>query len=370
MTRPTLPSNEDHLADASLSVARAPRRMTRRDIIALASLGLSALPLGALITACGANATPAASGASATTAPSGAVAPAGKLTIAYQPGIGYAQIILAKQGKWLEELLPKMEISYKVLSSGAAIRDGMIAGDIQVGSGGSGPFLVGWDAGVGWKLLSALNDMDLWLMVKDPRIKGLKDLTPADKVATPTPDSIQAVTLRKAALKDLGNAKALDTNIVTMAHPDGLQALISGQIAGHLTSPPFQFQEQDAGARRILGSYDLFGPNSFVGMYVIEKYYNANPAVMDALYQSIRRGTDLIKTDPDKAAQVLGADAGGSATADQYKKWMAAPGITYTTIPHAYVPVAQFMKDINLIKKAPTTWQDLVFDNLKKEQGS
>src|ERR687893_2686880 len=80
------------------------------------------------------------------------------MTIAYQPGIGYAQLLIIKQEGWLEEDLPETEITWEQLSSGSAIRDGMLAGDIQVGSGGVGPFLVGSSAVVDWKLLSALNE--------------------------------------------------------------------------------------------------------------------------------------------------------------------------------------------------------------------
>jgi NitT/TauT family transport system substrate-binding protein len=341
-----------------LTGATRQRRMSRRQLVSWAVRGLAASEVGALLSACA----PTSTGTGKT--------PTGRLTIAYQFGLGYAQLVLAKQGKWLEALLPGMDITYKLLPSGAAVRDAMLAGEVQIGSGAPGPFLVGWDAGIGWKLLSSLDDMDLWLMAKDPRIRGLKDFAPKDRIAVVSPDSIQAITLRKAAQRDLGNAHALDTNMVTLAHPDGLQALLSGQVAAHLTSPPFQFQEQDAGARRILGSYDLFGPSTFVAISVLATYHDANPAVMDALSRTIKRGTEMIAANPDQTAPILAADAGAGATAEQYLKWLTAPGIMYTTVPHGYAALAAFMKDSGMIKKAPGSWQDLVFDNLKQEKGS
>src|SRR5215204_6621702 len=79
---------------------------------------------------------------------------------------------------------------------------------------------------------------------------------------------MQAVVLRKGAQEQLGDAAALDDNLVAFTHPDGLQALLSDQISGHLTSPPFQFQEQDEGARPILKSFDLFGPHNFNSVFV------------------------------------------------------------------------------------------------------
>src|SRR4028119_1450248 len=98
------------------------------------------------------------------------------MTIAYQPGIGYAQLLIIKQEGWLEEDLPETEVAWEQLTTGAAVRDGMLAGDIPVGSGGTGPFLVGYSADTDWKVLSALNEMDLWLMVVDEQIHDLGDL--------------------------------------------------------------------------------------------------------------------------------------------------------------------------------------------------
>ena len=173
------------------------------------------------------------------------------MTIAYQPGIGYAQLLILKQEGWLEEDLPETEVAWEQLTTGAAVREGMLAGDIQVGSGGTGPFLVGYSSDVDWKVLSALNEMDLWLMVVDEQIQDLGDFRDGS-IAVPAPDSMQAVVLRKGAQEQLGDASALEDNIVALSHPDGLQALLNGEVSGHLTAPPFQFQEQDDGARPIL----------------------------------------------------------------------------------------------------------------------
>ena len=82
---------------------------------------------------------------------------------------------------------------------------------------GIAPFLLGWERGVGWKLLASLNQQDLWLVVKDPNIKSLKDFKPGMKIGLPAPDSIQAVTLRKGAQQELGNPQALDQSLLAIA---------------------------------------------------------------------------------------------------------------------------------------------------------
>ncbi len=288
----------------------------------------------------------------------------GQLNIAYQPGIGYAQLLIAKQEGWLEEELPGVKVKYQQLNSGSAIRDGMLAGDLQVGSGGVGPFLVGYDSGVDWKLLSALEEMDLWLMVVDEQLQSLEDFGDG-KIAMPAPDSIQSVVLRKGAKERLGDARALDSNIVALGHPEGLQSLLSGQIAGHLTSPPFQFQEEDEGARAILKSFDLFGPHTFNSVFVRQDYHDDNPEQMEALYGVIQRATELLRDDPARAAEILSAETGGETPAEEFEGYITREGVTYTTEPRGFVQFAEFMQEIELIDEAPESCEELVYENLE-----
>ena len=59
------------------------------------------------------------------------------VTIAYQPGVSYAPLIIMKNQKVLEKQFPKTKFTWKVLTSTAVIQDGIIAGEIQVGAGSS-----------------------------------------------------------------------------------------------------------------------------------------------------------------------------------------------------------------------------------------
>lgn len=277
------------------------------------------------------------------------------MVIAVQPGLGYAPLTILKQEGWLEEDLPEMEVSFQQLSSGSAIRDGMISGDIQVGAGGIGPLLIGWDRGVDWKVLSAMLDADLWLNVVDQRFQSLEDFEPgSDSIVMPAPDSIQSFVLRKGAQEQLGDASALDSSIVALSHPDGLQQLLSGQIQGHLTSPPFEFREVDEGARTILRSYDLFGQHTFNSVWVRQGYYEDNPEAMQTLYDNLQEAIELIKNDPDRVAEILSEEAGGETSAEQYKDWITREEvITYTNEPHGFLEYARFMQEIGSLESVP-----------------
>jgi len=293
------------------------------------------------------------------------------ITIAYQAGIGYAPLLVMKNAKTLETQFPKTKFTWRELSSGAAIQDGVISGDIQIAAGGVAPLIIGAAKGVDWKYIAAMDDADLWLMAKDPQYKTVKDFKPGGKIAMPSPTSIQAVVLRKAAEQQLGNANALDTNIVSFSHPDGLQALTSGQVAGHLTSPPFEFEEQQQGAHVVMRSYDVFGgPHTFNGVFATSKFYNSNTAFSQKLFADLQDAIQTINSNPDKAAQALSEESGGKVNSAQYKTWITNPAITYTVTPHSLMAFATFMQQSGLIKKAPGSWKDLVFPTLQNAQGS
>jgi NitT/TauT family transport system substrate-binding protein len=292
-----------------------------------------------------------------------------KVTIAYQPGIGYAPLIVLKAQHTLETQFPGTTFSWLVLSSGAAVTNGIISGDVQIGAGGVGPLIIAWDAGVDVKTIAPLDWGDLWLMAKDPAIKTIADLK-GKKIAMPGTTSIQAVVLRRMAQVKLGDAHALDSGIIAMDHPVAMQALLTGQIDAHLTSAPYQLQEKVRGAHVVARSYQYFGAHSFLGAWETSKFYAQYPAFSQKFYTDVQTAIALINKNPTQVSHLLQSDSGGIPSWRQYKQWLAASGLTFTTRPLGMMRFANFMNKIGLIKKMPASWQDLVFPPVYGTKGS
>jgi NitT/TauT family transport system substrate-binding protein len=292
-----------------------------------------------------------------------------KVTIAYQPGVGYAPLIMIKEQRLLEKRYPGTTFDWKLLPSATPITNGLVAGQIDLGAIGVGPLLFGWAGGTDWKYLAPLSEADLWLMVKDPSVKKLADLV-GKKIAMPSPLAIQGVILRKAASVKLGNARALDSSIVSLDHPAAMQALFSGQVSAHLASPPFEFQEQEGGARVLLRSYQFFGAHSFVGLTGTQKFYDRNTAFCDDVYKLVKAQDDLINSNPAKAAAIVAAEAGGSPTASEFRKWIVNPAVHFTTRPRGLMRFAAFMNQNGFLSRMPTGWTQLVFPPVYATKGS
>ena len=284
-----------------------------------------------------------------------------EVTIAYQPGLGYAPLLIAKEKGLVEDAMPDVKVTWQVLDSGAAIRDGVISGDVQIAASGAAPFLVGLDAGVEWKTLMAMDNMNLELMTTNDDVKSLADLE-GGKVAMPAPDSIQSVVLRKGADKELGDPKALDKAIVSLGHPEGLRGLVSGQIDAHLTAPPFQAQEAAEGARPLLDSYDLFGEHTFNSLYATDAFVGGNTEFVDAFTGAIAEATALLNDNPKQAAQLLADEAGADADPAALLEQITADDVTFTNTPVGFGEIASFMAEIDMIGKEPSS-DDMFFDN-------
>lgn len=306
--------------------------------------------LASFVSACGSS----AGNASGSGAPS-------SFTIVYQPGLGAVTFITLKLQKTLDKQFPNTNFQWKIVNSGSAVREAVLSNQGQLGTLGISPFLVGWDKGMDWRVLLATSRSDTWLVAKNPRIKTLKDFGPNDKIGVVAPDAQQAIVLRKAAQQQLGNAHALDKNIVAISSADGEQALLSGQIAANFAGSPFQDSEVAAGGHIVLHSNQPFGP---VGTGVIalpQSIYNQYPAFSKAVYKDLLDASAYVASHHDQAAQYLAQDAGsgGSGTVGQFKTLLDSNDLTFETTPSGLLAYAQFMQSIGLISRVPASVNDL-----------
>ncbi|HEV8676889.1 MAG TPA: ABC transporter substrate-binding protein [Methylomirabilota bacterium] len=289
------------------------------------------------------------------------------LRIVKQPGLGYLQLIVMREQKLLEKRLPGVELEWRQLTSGPVIRDAMVAGQLDIGSGGLGPFIQAIDKGLDWRTLGALNEMPVFLNCARPEIKSLKDVKPTDRIAMPAIGSIQHVVLQMQAERELGNPKALNQQIVAMAHPDATAAILSKrEITCHLSSPPFQYEQlRDPGIHKVFDSYQAAGgPHTFNLTWASEKWAKANPRLVQGFVDALREATDFISEKPAEAARIYVTSEKAKSTPEEILQIMKQEGIRYTMTPAGLVKFAGFMQKIAMIKTVPGSWKEYAFEHL------
>jgi NitT/TauT family transport system substrate-binding protein len=312
-------------------------------------------------------------------------ADASELRVARQFGLGYIQFDVMEHGKLIEKHakaagLGDIKVTWATFRSSDVMNDALISGTIDFASvGGPGLALI-WAktrGNIDVRGAAGLNQMPLYLNTRNPDVKSIRDFTPKDKIALPAIKvAVQAIILQMAAAKEWGDKEyaKLDPLTVSMAHPDGLAALLSGQseITAHFTSPPFQYRElEKPGIRTILNSFDVIGgPMSFNAVVATAKFQKANPKLYDAFVAALAEATDTINKDKRAAATLFKEVRKDPTSVDDLVKMMEAPGVAFTLVPTGFEKIAAFMHGVGTIKVKPASWKDMFFANAHGMPGS
>ncbi|HTY66969.1 MAG TPA: ABC transporter substrate-binding protein [Alphaproteobacteria bacterium] len=306
-----------------------------------------------------------------------------QIRIAKQYGISYLPLEVMEARHLIETRakaagLGDVKVEWSQLSSGAPMNDALLSGNLDVVSGGVGPMLTIWAKTKGnynVKAVASINSMPLYLNTVNPKVTTLKDFTAADRIALPAVKvSIQAVTLAMAAEQQLGKADALDSLEVSMAHPDGMAAMMSGksEITAHFTSAPFMYQElEDKRVRRVLNSYDVLGGHStFNLVWTTSKFHDQNPKLYGAFFAALDDAMGFINGDKKAAAELWIAAEHSKLALPFVQRILDDPENVYTTVPQNVMKYATFMHKTGAIREMPAAWTDVFFPEIKGKAGS
>lgn len=292
-----------------------------------------------------------------------------ELKIAGQFGLVYAPLMVAKARGIFERY--GIKPVWKEYGSGGAVREALISGEVDVGFMGIPPFLIGWDKGCDWKIACGFVIIPIGLVTNDPNIKSLKDFKPEDKIAVPSPGSVQHILLAMAAEKELGSPTALDNNIVAMAHPDGAAALISKKgIKAHFTTPPYLFEElSQPGCHLVIDDVAIFGhPFNFNVGVTTQRFYDRRPVVYSCFVNAIGEAMAWINNNKEAAAELLAPEFG--LTPERTLAYLNWEGMNYTSAPYGLMGFGEFMARAGYIKRAPASLTEIAFDNVLAIVGS
>ena len=326
----------------------------------------------------------AALAATAAVALSGPAAAEGTIRIAEQFGIGYLPLHVMRHQQLIEKQGKAQGLDIKVewaqFSGGPAMNDALLSDSVDLASGGVGPLLTIWDrtkGSVNVKAIGALNSMPLFLNTSNPNVKSIKDFTDKDKIALPAVKvSVQARTLQMAAEQAFGEGKfdVMDRFTVSLPHPDATAALLSGgsEITGHLSSPPFQYQQlENPKIRKVLSSYDVLGgPHTFNLIWSKDTFRTKNPKTYAAFVAALKEAMELINKDHGMAAAAYLAINKGDLDKGFVEKILKDPDIQFGVAPKNMGKYAEFMHNAGAIKNKPASWKEYFFEDVHGETGS
>ena len=314
----------------------------------------------------------------------GAEAQVKTVRLAKQFGISYLPLTIMEDKKLLEEQAQKLGVEVKTewlqLSAGSPMNEALISGNLDFASGGVGPLLTIWSrtrANLKVKGVAAINSMPIWLTTINPDVKTIKDFTEKDRIALPAVKvSIQAVTLQMAAEQAFGPGQhgRLDTLTVSMSHPDGMAAMMSGrsEVTGHFTSAPFQYQElADPRVRKVVDSYDVLGgPHTFNVVWASTRFRDENPKIVEAFVAALDEAVKFINANRKEAAEIWVRAENSRMPAAEAERIIRLPENEWTMTPKKVMAYADFMSRNGLIPARPESWKDLFFPEVHGLPGS
>ncbi|HEX9770135.1 MAG TPA: ABC transporter substrate-binding protein [Kiloniellales bacterium] len=315
----------------------------------------------------------------------GAHAEVGEVRIAEQFGIAYLPLMMMREKGLVEKHaknagLGDIKVTWARFGGGAPMNDALLSGNLDFATGGVGPLLTIWSKTKGSldvKGVATLCRMPLYLTTTNPGVNSIKDFTDQDRIALPSVKvSLQARTLQMAAEQAFGPGKheVLDRLTVSMRHPDGTAAMLSGrsEITAHFSGPPFQQQQlRDPRIRKILSSFDVLGgPTTFVSLWARTSFRENNPRTYRAFVDAMREAMAMINADKKAATAVFIRQTKSKLDPAFVEKIVMDPENVFTTTPRNTIKYAVFMHKVGAIEHLPASWKDYYFPEIHDEPGS
>jgi NitT/TauT family transport system substrate-binding protein len=288
-----------------------------------------------------------------------------KIRIGYQFGLVYAPLLLMRATNSIKRYKADATLEFERVASGAVVRDQLIAKRLDMGVLGPPPFQIGWQH-LNWKYLVGTGIFPYQLVTWREDLRSLKDFKPEDKIALPGPGSLQHILLSMAAKKQLGDARALDKNIIALPHPDATIAILAKNpsVAAHFANIPFIFRELETpGVHAILDGFDAFG-GRFVSPLVFAPpdYVEANPLATALFIAAYNDAVAMLNLDPTESAKILAPEFKQSP--ETMKRWLTWPGMSFTSLPYGIMGWHEFMMEAGYVKKAQSTLPDVCTSQL------
>ena len=280
------------------------------------ALGLAASLAALALTACGEKAESASNdeytqNVSSDSAPAEETTASGaELRIAAQPYPLYTPIWVAYEEGYLQEEFDKIgaAFTWQEFKSGPLVNEAVAAGEADLGFMADLPAIIAKSSGQPIEVISnvAYGEKGLAVLVKsDSEISSVAELK-GKKVAYATGSYAQHLL---AVLLDKEGLKLEDVESINLGAGDQPAALASGEVDAIVIWEQYISQLTSDGTAKVLADGTGVKRGNMI-TYILSDYADQNPEVVKAWIRALNRGNELLKNDPDKAAEAVAEDFG------------------------------------------------------------
>lgn len=301
-------------------------------------------------------------------------------------GVGFLPLLVMQKYALIEKYAQAAGVTVHVrwinIGGPAIMNDALLSGSADFIAAGPPAFLTLWDRtlpSAKVRGVAAMTSLPMYLNTRSPNFKRLDDITDHDRIAvTSVRVSIPSLVMQMYARHKYGSRDVYhyDKYTVTMTHPDGVVALLSGSgaVDAHFTSPPFAQRElKDPHIHTVLTTDEIMGGSTtFTMVSTTTRFHDQNPKVYNAVLKALEEADRWIVSNKKTAAEILLASTGGEKgfSVNEILEVLNDPHVKFTTTPENVMKYAAFMHDDGSIRNRPATWKDLFFPELHAAPGS
>ena len=295
------------------------------------------------------------------------------LRINIQAGLAHAPLLVMQSRRLLERRVPGLSIEWKTISQPDLVYDALASGGLDIATGSPTAFLLGRERGLSVRVLAGVSELPVTVISGRAGVRSLRDLGAEDRIAVPSPDSHERTILRMAALRELGDARALDRLIVSRPHVEALSALLAGrELAAQVLVPPVLDRAlASPGVRRLVeGAEVIGGASPYLLAFSTTAARSERPELFAALVDALREADRLALEEP---AETMRLQAEGALAEGEEPRPAAAAtargldrgDVRFSTAVRGLTRVAEFLRHAGQLERSSTAWHDLVFDDVE-----
>ncbi len=278
--------------------------------------------------------------------------------IGYIPTIGGAPIFVAQGEGWLKQA--GLAASFTVFESGPHMIQALASGTIDLYVAGIAPLAVARSKGVDVRVVSAMALGENVFVAAPALAKFFTDGTPhaaafkayraatgkPARLATQPAGSVPNTTLQYW-LWEVAKAERADVEIVPMGIDATQQAVLASAVEGATVREPALtiIQTRNPQIKLIAGGETLFPGQPGTVVAASGAFLGRNSEATQKLVASLIKAVDLIKTDPGRAAQHVGAALGkGIVDPALIKQALVSPASQFRTDPRLFIEPTRAMQ--------------------------
>jgi NitT/TauT family transport system substrate-binding protein len=275
----------------------------------------------------------------------------------------YAPLLQMQERRMLEEALPGLSVEWKVIPAAETVNEALGDGGLELGVGAPTAFLLAREAGLPVKLLCGVSALPC-VVVGRAGLRSLGALRQGDRIAVPDGASLEAAVLELAALRELGDPRALQANVDERPHVEALPALkLGNDLAAHVAITPFlELELEGSGPERLVDSRDLFGglPTTAL-VYGLPSLRERAAPILAAFTRALEEAARLVTVDPVGTARLLSESDELRAPPERIGEILARSGWQPGPRLRGVVKIAELWHRTDRLRRTPVAWTELAF---------